>query len=297
MIALAKYREKEKNLKSFLSLTFPTMLRFERKKTSLEKSLPLLTAGMAVLYFLYSVFVSKSGLGSGGWLAAKKALMLYTGFLLMIELSPDSQNLYKKSFFAMALALFLTGDSSASSGLYFLFVIRLLTKSSGYLTTIQELAAMTLYTMLMFIMSGFIYPMMLAIVLILDYKFKHKDNRNLPFAAVNFLLGLVWFKNPFGIMTRDLDLFASLAVLVISLIYIFRLSILKNILSFNDIGNNLISPRRIKASGIIMILSLILMALGYGQVYRYIHLWVLLLCISVPYVRDIKRLFKNQADL
>ena len=98
-------------------------------------------------------------------------------------------------------------------------------------------------------------------------------------------------------MTRNLDLFGGLTVFFVSIMYIFRLSILKNVLSFNDIGNNIISPRRIKAAGILMVLSLLILAIGYGQLYRFLHLWTMLLCITLPYMKDLKNLFEKQKTL
>ena len=284
-------------MKSILLNTFPTILRPNRKKAEFEKYMPVLTLVLIVLYFLYGAFMIQADYRLAAVDALKKAMMFYSAFLLMVELSPDSQNIYRNSALAIGLSLIVPTETSVIASFYFLFMTRILTKGSGYLTTVGELIFITLYTMLLFTLSGFLYPLVLAITLILDYRFKHRDNRNLPFIALNLAVGLLWLKNPFGIMTRNLDLFGGLTVFCVSIMYIFRLSILKNVLSFNDIGNNIISPRRIKAAGILMVLSLIILAIGYGQLYRFLHLWTMLLCITLPYMKDLKNLFEKQKTL
>lgn len=277
-------------MQSFLLNTFPTTLRIKRKKLDMERHLPLLLLGFFAAYDAFAVLGQEASLLVGSYTAFKKVVMLYCGFLIMLELAPDAHQIYKKGFWLMGLGLILPTQTSALASIYFLLTTRILTKSSGYLTSMGELVFITAFTMVLFTMSGFSYPMMLAIVLILDYRFKHKDNRNLLFIVFNILISLFWFKNPFGIMTRPLDIFGGLAVFFVSIAYILRLSILKNILSMNDIGNNLISPRRVKSAGILMILSMILLAIGYGELYAYVHLWIMLAAISLPYWRDIRKI-------
>lgn len=283
-------------MRTVLTQAFPSLIRFERKKLPFEQHALIFGLLMAGIYFAFATLVLKEGAPASAYLAVRKLIMLYCAFLLMLELSPDSHNIYKKSIGLIAFALIFTDKTSALSSLYFLLATRLLTKSSGYLTTMAELVGITLFTAFLFMGSSFSYPLLLAAALLLDYRFKHKDNRNIPFIVLNLAISLLWFKNPFGIMTRQLDLFGGLAVFAVSILYILRLSILKNILSMNDIGNNLISPRRIKAAGILMVLSMILLAIGHGSLYQYLHLWVMLLCISLPYFKDIKKLFLQREE-
>ena len=279
-------------MQSFLLNTFPTIIRSNRKKTDMEGHMPLLLAGFFAAYFAFAIFVQELSLPFGAYLAFKKLVMLYCGFLILLELAPDAHHVYQGGFWLMGLGLILPEQTSAAASIYFLMTTRILTKSSGYLTSLWELLLVTVFTVVLFTLSGFSYPAMLAVALILDYRFKHKDNRNILFIVFNVAISLFWFKNPFVIMTRPLDIIGGLTVFFISIIYILRLSILKNILSMNDIGNNLISPRRVKSAGILMILSMILLAIGYGELYAYVHLWIMLACISLPYWRDIRNLLR-----
>lgn len=283
-------------MKDFFASNFPSLLRPERKKFEFEKYFLVLGLVLGFLYFGFEFFIRESSYLLAAYMAVKKLAMLYLGFLIMLELSPDSHQVYLKAVLLMGLVLLPIGETSALSSLYFLLICRFLTKTSGYLTTKGELYFLTVYTFLIYTLSDFIYPLILALVLLLDYKFKHKDHRNLIFIVLNFLLALLWIKNPFGIMTRELDLLGGLGVFLISLLYILRLSILKNILSLNDLGNNLISPRRVKSAGILVIISMIILAIGHGRLYDYIHIWALLFSISFPYLGDIKNLFIKEKE-
>lgn len=283
-------------MKSMLLYLFPGLLRLERKKQDFEKYMPLILLAALVVYTLMALFVyPPKSLWRDVWMGIQKTAMLYFTYLIMLELAPDAKNIYLWSIGVIALTLLLPVTSTLMfSTLFFLFMIRILTKSSGYLTTRWELGLMTFFMIMEFFFSPFIYPLVFGVALLLDYKYKHKDSRNLPFAAFSLLLSLLWINNGFGIMIQNLDPLGSITIFVISLLYIFRLSILKTILSFNDIGNNIISPKRVKSAGILLLLSLMIMAIGHGLLYEYAHLWGMLGCISVPYLRDVKKLFLKE---
>lgn len=279
-------------MKKILLYLFPSLLRPEREKQNFEKYIPFALLAAGVIYFLIQYFIIKNTILSASFVALQKAAMLYFSYLIMIELSPDAPHIYKPGFAVIALVLCAAHRSEMFfSTLFFLCNIRILTKSSGYLTGYGELVAMSFFTGLQFLFSPFSYPLLFGITLLLDYKYKHKDHRNIPFAVLSLLLSMLWLKNGFGIITRELNVFLTLGIFVISLLYIFRLSLLKNILSFNDTKTNLISPKRVKSAGILLLLSLMIMAIGHGILQEFLHLWAVLACISVPYLQDMKKLF------
>ncbi len=279
-------------MKAMLQYLFPGLLRLEREKEPYEKYFPILAMVQAIVYFAIGVFFLKQIYYLAAWAAIRKALMLYFTYLLMVELSPDYKKGYWLSFILLSgvVAMPLTEPNMLGT-LFMLLNTRVLTKSSGYLTTRWELLLMTIFMGLMFIISPFIYPLLFAVTLLLDYQFKHKDYRNLPFALISILLSLMWVKNAFGIVTRPLNLYGTLIVFFVTVLYVFRLSLLKQVLSFNDTKTNMISPKRIKAAGILLLVSLIIMALGHGELNINLHLWAMLAFISVPYMKDIRRLF------
>ncbi len=278
-------------MRAMLIYLFPGLLRLEREKQDFEKYMPVFLAVMALCYFAYHLLVQKDVYWMAALIAIQKALILNFTYLLMLELSPDSKNIYWWSIALIALSLFLATNEPMLATLFFLFNTRVLTKSSGYLTTRWELFLMTLFVGLLFVFSPFVYPLLFGVSLLMDYYYKHKDARNLPFAIFGILLSGLWFKNGFGIMTKELDPLGSFLVFAISLLYIFRLSILKHILSFNDTKTNIISPKRVKSAGILLLISLMILAIGNGELYEFLHLWIMLACISLPYLRDMSKLF------
>ena len=284
---------KEKAMKSMLQYLFPGLMRFERERQNFERYIPTLLVILAIAYFMIDFFTAPHQLYYIIlWRALRKALMLYFCYLLMIELSPDHKQGYRISFVLIAsvIALPITKAHSLST-LFFLCSTRILTKSSGYLTTRWELLLMTLFMGLMFIISPFIYPLLFGITLLLDYQFKHKDYRNVPFIFISILMSLMWVKNGFGIVTHPLNSLGTTIVFVVTVLYIFRLSLLKQVLSLNDTRTNLISPKRVKAAGILLLVSLIIMALGHDELYENLHHWTMLGCISFPYMKDIRKIF------
>lgn len=279
-------------MRSMLMYLFPSLMRLEREKQPNEKYIPILLVFAWGAYFLMQYFVVKEHYAFAALTALQKMLMLYFSYLIMLELSPDLKRLYMPTLGILMLTLLLPVKYQMTfSTLFFLLNIRILTKSGGYLTTRGELLMMSVFTGLQFVFSPFSYPLLFGVTLLLDHKYKHKDYRNIPFAVLSLLLSLLWIKNGFGIITQPLDSVSTITVFMITLLYIFRLSILKNILSFNDTKTNLISPKRVKAAGILMLISLLILAIGHGMFYEFSHLWVLFGCISLPYLRDMTKLF------
>ncbi|MDO4711725.1 MAG: hypothetical protein Q4A75_07070, partial [Peptostreptococcaceae bacterium] len=250
-------------MKAMLMYLFPGLTRLDRKKQPSEKYIPILLLISWAAYFLMQLFWVKENYSFAALTALQKTGMLYFSYLILLELSPDTQNIRIPSIGILGIVLLLPVKYQMTfSTLFFLLNIRILTKSSGYLTTIGELIFMSIFTGILFVFSPFSYPFLFGMTLLLDHRYKHKDHRNIPFALVSLLISLLWIKNGFGIMTQELDPIPTIAVFVISLLYIFRLSILKNILSFNDTKTNLISPKRVKAAGMLLLISLMLLAIG-----------------------------------
>ncbi|MGB5824436.1 MAG: hypothetical protein WBH44_10220 [Proteocatella sp.] len=216
--------------------------------------------------------------------------MAYITYLIMVELSPDTVDIFKWSYIAVGLVLIPMLNSHLLAGIFFLFTIRLLTKSSGYRSSVPELCTMLIFTVSAYFFSPFLYPLFFGIALLLDYKFKHMDSRNLPFIVISAMMSLLWLSSGFGIITNKLDLVSALMVCLIGISYIFRLSLLKSVLSLNDIETNSISPKRVKAAGLLLLMSLIFFAIGHAMVFEFANIWVMLACISLPFLKDLRHI-------
>lgn len=271
---------------------FPTTLRLNRKKNNFDQILPFISFGFFVAFLLYNHLYSGSTLVNASFGALKKILVLYITYLIMLELSSDTPNIYMLSYIIIGISLIPFSKLYLSTSTFFLFNIRILTKSSGYRSSLLELSLMMFFTVMEYFFSPFLYPMIFAVILILDYKFKHTNTQNIPFIVISILMSLLWINNGFSLMESNLSIFPSLLVIFVGIAYILRLSLLKSILSYNDIESSSISPKRVKAASLILLLALIIMAIAHAMVLEFINFWIMIACISFPFLKDLKYIFK-----
>lgn len=277
-------------MKDILISIFPTTLRLEREKNSFDKISIYFVIGGFVAFFLFGFLIQNLPVNLALFASFKKSIAAYIGYLIMLELSPDFTHIYSKSYLIIILSLIMLNNFQIIPSIFFLMVVRVLVKSSGYVSSYVELLLLFGFTVVSYILSDFNYPLVLAVALILDYNFKHKDNRNLLFIVLSTLMAGLWFFRGFGLMVNRLNMISTFTVLIIGIVFIFRLSLLKSILTFNDIKTNIISPKRVKSAGLVLLLSLLIMAIGHAKVMEFFYLWVSIGCISIPFLGDIKRL-------
>lgn len=270
----------------------PTTLRLNRKKNKFDRILPFISIAFFITFLLYNHLNSGYPISNASFEALKKLIVLYITYLIMLELSPDTSNIYMLSYIIIGICLIPFSNLYMSTTLFFLFNIRILTKSSGYRSSVFELGVMLIFTIMEYFFSPFLYPMLFAIILILDYKFKHTNAQNIPFIVVSVLMSLLWINSGFSLMESNLSIFPSLLVIFVGIAYILRLSLLKTILSYNDIESSSISPKRVKAASLILLLALIIMAIAHAMVLEFINLWIMIACISFPFIKDLKYVFK-----
>lgn len=275
-------------MQSTIESLFPTTIRLNRKKNNFDRIIIPLCVLLALTCFIYSYFIIDTGIFPSALDAFKKSILAYVTYLIMVELSPDSVNIYLPSFTLIGFFIVGVREVHLMTTFFFLFTIRLLIKSSGYRSSVAELSSMTVFTIIQYFISPFIYPLFFGTALFIDYKLKPDNKENLPFIIISFMMSVLWFFRGFGVMTLSLDIFSSIMVFIIGIGYILRLSLLKAILSMNDIGTNLISPRRVKASALLLLISLIILAVGHGMVTEFLNLWVMVACISFPFLKDLK---------
>lgn len=280
-------------MQSTIESLFPTTIRLNRKKNNFDKFIIPLCILLALTSFIYSYFIIDTGMFLSVIDAFRKTILCYVTYLIMVELSPDSVNIYLPSFILTSLFIIGIREIHLMTTFFFLFTIRLLIKSSGYRSSLAELSAMTIFTIVQYFISPFIYPLFFGTALFVDYKLKPDNKQNLPFIIISFMMSLLWFFRGFGVMTVSLDAFSSMMVLIIGIAYILRLSLLKAILSMNDLETNLISPRRVKASALLLLISLIILAVGHGMVTEFLNLWIMAACISFPFLKDLKHVISG----
>lgn len=277
-------------MKTILTSLFPTILRLDREKNSFDKVAIYFILSGYLFFSLYSYLVQNIPLSISAIASLEKSIAAYIGYLIILELAPDFTHIYSRCYLILLISLIFSNSLQIIPSIFFLIVIRMLVKASGYISSYFELVLVLTFTLVAYLLSDFNYPLVLSVALILDYKFKHKDDRNLIFIFISAFMAGLWFFRGFGIMANTLSVISTLTVLIIGIIFIFRLSLLKSILTFNDLKSNMISPKRVKAAGLILLLSLLIMAIGHGRVIDFFYLWVALGCISIPFLGDIKKL-------
>lgn len=272
---------------------FQSLLRSQRPKPERAMWILLIAAGGVFGAMAYwRTGAPRSALAQ----AVAQTALLYGSLELFTELAPDRPDRLRVGL-VVAAVLATIGDRSALfASVYLLLLVRLLIGASGAAPTISELVGMSIYSAALFTVEQFSYPLLFAVALIVDLRYRKGEWRNLPFIAANLLISLLWLRNPFGLAQQNAHPVAVVSIWAIALLYLLRLSILKSVLSYNDVRTTLISPRRVKAAGILLLLSLLIQSIGHGQLWSYLHYWTVLLSIALPYVRDIAKLFGRDSD-
>ena len=106
------------------------------------------------------------------------------------------------------------------------------------------------------------------------------------------IISLLSFLNLYTIETTETSIIDILMVSLITPMFAFRLSTLKNILSTSDRDKYFLSPKRIKLAGILLLMSSIALAINYGYIFQMGFLWMAMLGISIPHIKNLKTLQK-----
>lgn len=217
----------------------------------------------------------------------KKGMVAYLCYLLIIELAPDQKNLYLYSFLAVCLSLIPNYNYSLFGTLFILFCTRVVTQSSGYSIGIPESIVLFLYGIILYSFIHFVYPFILGMSLLIDYKYRPRSLHKLIFGILSLILSVLWVVN-FAQMTRDpFPLFWIIIVILTVVLYIFRISLIKTSFSFDDLQQKILSPKRLKSANFILIIALTIMSVGYSKTTEFGQLWILMLTLSLPYFKDI----------
>ena len=272
----------------------PSIIRWNAKKLPQEKYYVLILLFFGVVYFGFSFVLLKNSLWDAAFFSISRMTILLITYKLLRELSPDMQINYYFTMMMTASVLCFPWELYWWGTLFLLWTSRILTRSSGEESSNFELAILFLTSFLLFIFSSFIYPLNLCVALSLDFYFDKSRKKNLIPAILSAILSCTWFIRIYGITKTELSLFWIAIVLIAGVLFIFRISILKHILSKDDKDKRMLQPKRIKSANANLIITLLLFAIGYGKTSELAHLWIMVLCISLPYWKDIYKIHRNE---
>ncbi len=286
-----------KPISSTLQLYFPCIIRWERKKLPQEKYHPFLYIGFVFLYFVFHFFIAQMSLSVSIRQSILHGIALMITYRMLNELSPDMHLNY---FFVMIMTASILSYPDrlyVFGSLFLLFTSRILTRSSGNAVSSCELIFLFFYAFILFVFSSFIYALNLCIALFIDFQFDKKQRKNLLPALLMGLLSCMWFIRMYGIVKTQITWFWIVIVLFTSVLFIFRISILRHILSFDDRNIRLLQPKRIKSANANLIITLLIFTIGYGKASEMAHFWIMMLCISLPYWKDIYKIHSENEPL
>lgn len=267
---------------------FPCLIRQEQEPLKSESVYYIIFILFGIVYFGFHRFLLFSSIESALYQSVNRIFILFLTYKILRELSPDTHYNYFFSMMMVASALCYPSDLYILGTLFLLLSSRFLTRSSGEECTNLELFLLFCFAFLLFLFSSYIYPINLCITLTADYFLDGgKKQRNLPPAILMAGLASMWFLRIYGMKKTEISLFWVLLVTVSGVLFIYRISILRHVLTTDDKKRKLLKPSRIKAANVNLIITLLMFAIGYGKVSEFSHLWILTFTLSIPYWKDI----------
>lgn len=274
----------------------PSIIRWNAKNLPQEKYYLVVLFLFGTIYFGFSSILMKNSTWGSVFFSISRMTILIITYKLLRELSPDIHTNYYFTMMMTASALCYPWELYWWGTLFLLWTTRILTRSSGEACSNFELLFLFLVSFLLFVFSSFIYPLHLCVALSLDFYFDRSRKINLVPAIFSAIVSCTWFIRIYSISKTELSLFWIVVVLIASVMFIFRISILKHILSMNDKTKRLLQPKRIKSANANLIITLLIFAIGYGKTSELAHLWIMVLCISLPYWKDIYQIHRTESN-
>jgi hypothetical protein len=263
---------------------------FDIKEKSSKWLMGILIASL-IGFYIWSIYSGNDMLE-----ALKHSLVKTMGFYLSWcfarELDPDAKVEAFYGLFPLFIIFIFVDEVLILPGIFFLLLTRILTRSSGNMVTNFDLIFILFFSVYLYFFYSFIFPLSASIFIFADYRLKGGQKRNIPYASFMLIISLLSFLNLYTIEKTETSIIDILMVSAITPIFAFRLSTLKNILSTSDRDKYFLSPKRIKLAGILLLMSSTALAINYGYIFQMGFLWMAMLGISIPHIKNLKTLQK-----
>lgn len=281
----------ERNVK--VDLSFNLFRPKLRKRKAFKKLLMMLILFFAI-YTGYFIFKTKALSLAGLYSAFKKALAVYLSYALFLEMEPDyiGGRLIPTALCGAVLIFF----PSVSLGflLLTLALTRFMTMSSGLSPTVSDYALIGFLALVMFFRGSYIF--MLYVTVIMIYDFASGSHRLLSLVLGLLSMGIAalnFFKMYFVAPVKG-SLIEAAVLTGIVILYLFRLSFVKRVLTTDDTGLKFISPGRLRASNLFMCIFIIIYYINFADMGTLSVLLVPMGFSVFPFIDDIIR--KEHAD-
>lgn len=218
-----------------------------------------------------------------------RAMAAFLSWAIARELDPDAKTAAFYGIPMIFILMFFSGPIMVLPSFFILTCIRIVTRTAGNAPTNFDLLAIMFFSLYLYLFYSFLFPLFGAIYIIIDARLKGGQSKNIIYGGFMLIISLLSFINLYTIERVDTSVIIILAVSAIAAVFSFRLSTLKQVLSRSDNELYYISPRRIKAAGIITLLLAITFAVNYGHILRMSPLWTAMLGIAAPHIKSIKK--------
>ena len=218
-----------------------------------------------------------------------RSMAAFLSWAIARELDPDAKTAAFYGVPVIFVLMFFSGPMMVLPCFFILASIRLLTRTSGNAPTNFDLILIMFFSFYLYLFYSFLFPLFGAVYIIIDARLKGGQSRNIIYAGFMLLISLLSFINLYTIERVDTSIILIIAVSMIAAVFSFRLSTLKQVLSRSDNDLYYLSPRRIKAAGIVTLLLSITFAVNYGHILRMSPLWTAMLGIAAPHIKNIKK--------
>lgn len=262
-----------------------------KDKTNLTIIILTLVTG---IFFTFVGIYQGLNIFQGISLGFTKGIALFLCWALARELDPDGKRAAFYGLVPLFFVFFIQNEFMILPMVYLLFLLRILSKSVGKPITIFDLLVIFLFAVYLYLFYSFLFPLFGSIFLFLDFRLKGvKNGATLIVSILLMLLALLSFVNIYTIVPVEVDFISILAVSTISTLFAFRLSFFKKLLSTSDNNLYFLSPKRVKASGVVTLLFALALAINYGFIRETSHLWFAMMGVSLPFLSEVKNKIKD----
>ncbi len=281
-------------LKQNLMKKLPSVLRWNQPVLHRELYYLAVLGIFGTIYLYFHYMLAKLPLSSSLYEASIRIFILALSYKLLREISPDMQTHYYFCLMMTGCSLCYPGELHAFGILFILLTSRMITRSSGRESSDFELGFLSITAFILYLFSSFVYAIHLCIALLIDYFFDNEARKkNIPPAFLMAVLASMWFLRFFGMRQITLSYIWISIVILSSILFIYRMSILHHILSMDDLNQRLLQPGRIKGANATLVVTMLLFAIADGKVSQFAPIWILMLSVSLPYTKDIYLIWKE----
>ncbi|MDO4793556.1 MAG: hypothetical protein Q3993_05190, partial [Filifactor alocis] len=282
-------------LKQNLMKKFPSILRWNQPILLREVYYLVALAVFGLVYFYFHYVLAKLPLSSSIYEASIRVFVLVLSYKLLREISPDMQNHYYFCLMMTGCSLCYPGEVHAFGILFILLTSRVITRSSGRESSDFELGLLSITAFILYLFSSFVYAIHLCIALLIDYFFDNEARKkNIAPAFLMAVLASMWFLRFFGMRQIALSYIWIFIVILSGVLFIYRMSIFHHILSMDDLNQRLLQPGRIKGANANLVVTMLVFAIADGKVSQFAPIWILMLSVSLPYIKDVYLIRKEE---